>query len=575
MIDYLGVDFGTTNCLAAVVSSSRKLQLIPLEGNNPILPSAIYIYSKNLEYYGISDRQIEIRIENEIKNENSRIKFDRENILMNLDNFRKENSPKYFSYKKPIKENYNSVNRYLFELKIYEEELKKNRDKQEYFNNVLLKKEEERLTKLLQSARPIAHIERYVRAKVEMEASETRSKELRNHTIFTSLQDPSFETLFGSDAINKYSSDSLCGFFMRSPKAFLAVPLNAERQELFVQIITLILIKIKIKSEEHTGKIFNGIVLGRPVNYMGGAQGGNNEQAISIMKRAARNAGFVEIRFVMEPLAASLVIPSAMFDTDNPALVADIGGGTTDIAYLHVKSDSKTKINIVSVAGERVGGNDFDQQIAYKTIGPFIGLSTNLKNGTPVPNSIVNSALSTRDINLQSKFRLSGDEIYKLLDEVEKLEVKPIELLYKIYRDQLQHKLILTAEQIKIDLAKVNSVTKLVDYLDNNMLLQLNKTDAIKFCQAEIKKIQNNILEAINNSPTPEKPLRLFLTGGMSYSPLVTDSIKEVIPRGSNVQRIDAFQSIVAGLASIARQLSLSDSVLVEPDNVRGIPVLR
>ena len=41
MPKYLAVDFGTTNCLAAWVDADKKSSLIPLDGNSPILPSAI------------------------------------------------------------------------------------------------------------------------------------------------------------------------------------------------------------------------------------------------------------------------------------------------------------------------------------------------------------------------------------------------------------------------------------------------------------------------------------------------------------------------------------------------------
>lgn len=61
----------------------------------------------------------------------------------------------------------------------------------------------------------------------------------------------------------------------------------------------------------------------------------------------------------------------------------------------------------------------------------------------------------------------------------------------------------------------------------------------------------------------------------MSFSDDLINNIMDRIPSGSSAQRIAGFTAVISGLAVVARQLSLSNSVLLEPDNVRGIPVLK
>ena len=64
-----------------------------------------------------------------------------------------------------------------------------------------------------------------------------------------------------------------------------------------------------------------------------------------------------------------------------------------------------------------------------------------------------------------------------------------------------------------------------------------------------------------------------FLTGGMSSFLPIVNLVRDIIPNGSSVRRISALQSIVAGLAVVARQLSFSESIYDEPNTVRGISI--
>ena len=40
---FLALDFGTSNCVAGVVTNDRKLSLVPLENESPFMPSSIFV----------------------------------------------------------------------------------------------------------------------------------------------------------------------------------------------------------------------------------------------------------------------------------------------------------------------------------------------------------------------------------------------------------------------------------------------------------------------------------------------------------------------------------------------------
>jgi hypothetical chaperone protein len=567
MTTYLGVDFGTTNCLAAVVSEELELDLIPLDGESAMMSSAIFLISEHLYASEFSDYEFKRRLQLAMRAESERLAAQEQNLNMTLERFRKGNAPKV---RKPRPVDFIDRNKYRQACARYTQDLEILPRQLYQFESGELKNEEVRLRQFFKPALSIDELKLRIKHDLEREVIESRSEELKKVTFFSALEDPNFTPVFGSAAIAAYSEDPLSGFFMRSPKVFLGVESIKDRQILFEKAIALILKHIKKKAETHTRKVFDGIVLGRPVNYMGARSDGNT-QALNVMRRAALRAGFNEVRFVMEPLAAALVISRTMFDTNDPALVIDLGGGTTDIAYLKVDATAEIKLKVIGVSGDRIGGNDCDETVARQVFGQFFGVGDNLKNGLTLPTDIFISSLATRDIHQQAKFRNSGTQIFNLLNSAAKRTA--MERLYLVYVKQLQNKLLLTAEELKIQLADSDPSERRVDYLLEEIKLVISNDQFRQYCRSEFIKIQETIKACISCSTEPTAPLRAFLTGGMSYCEQVTEAISSILPNGSTMQRIPGFQSIVSGLAVVARQLSLAQSVLLEPSTIRGVPI--
>ena len=569
MTTYIGIDFGTTNCLAAIVNEQLTLELIPLDVDSSLMPSVIFLESEELFSSEFSEFDFDRRLKHARHIEQERINNEEKSLAMQLEGFRKKNMPKAL---KPKPADFYDIHKYTKACIRYEKDLEILPRQIHHFENAIVSEEEARLRKLFRSPVSDDELIERVRYELEKEVIEARNDELKNQTFFSALENPGFKPIFGSRAIQAYSADPLSGFFMKSPKAFLGVRLIKEHKIIFEKIISLILKEIKVKAELHTNKKFDGVVLGRPVNFMSADDEGN-AQALTIMSAAARRAGFNEIRFVMEPLAAALVISRTMLDTNDPALVVDIGGGTTDVAYLDVNPNSEIKLQVLGVSGSRIGGNDFDEMLARRAFGPFFGAGSNLKNGLAMPTDIFSSALSTRDIHEQAKFRSSGARIIELLETASKRI--HVERLYQIYVKQLQNKLILSAENLKIKLSDLDRINQEIEYLDGEVTLNISNQQMAEYCQAELSKIQSVIKDAILFEKNRSAGIRVFLTGGMSYCRHVTEAVAAVLPAGSTMQRIPGFQSIISGLAVVARQLSRSETVFLEPESIRGVPVER
>lgn len=104
-------------------------------------------------------------------------------------------------------------------------------------------------------------------------------------------------------------------------------------------------------------------VIGRPVNFQGIGGEKANQQAESILLKAAKRAGFKDIEFQFEPVAAGLEYESTL-TKDSTVLVVDIGGGTTDCSLIEMgpswRNRDDRRASLLAHSGCRVGGNDLD-----------------------------------------------------------------------------------------------------------------------------------------------------------------------------------------------------------------------
>ena len=568
MPKYLAVDFGTTNCLAAWVDDEKKSSLIPLDDQSPILPSAIFSKYNDPIPKIVSDVDFKRGLKDAMEQERLRLNNQETDIKSQLSLFQMHEGPRR---KEPLQFEFRDHYKFQQALDDYITGLPTLPARIKRFESIDVVAKERELRQMQIPAMSDSELERQVRFLLERKLLETRTKIYENLNFFNSLQDDRFTTLYGREAIDAYVQDPLGGFFMRSPKAFLGARLDGTRTSVFVEIVGRFLQEIRRRAQAHTNTKFDGLVIGRPLHFVGSNYKGSDEQAVSILKDAARAAGFSQVRFIMEPFAAALAIGNTIFDVNYPAMVVDVGGGTTDIAYFGVQREALIKLQVQSTAGERVGGSDFDQNIAFVHIGRLLGNGTYFKNGAPVPSKYYDLAFSTRDLEKQLEFRRVGKEIEQLISKAD--NTIALERLQEVYRVQLQHFLLLNAEQAKISLSNKEEIEIKLDCFSVPTILDLKKVDISTTCAQSTRKIQDLVSSAIKASRTPDSPVRVFLTGGMSFNEDVISAVKTVIPKRSTLTRIPAFQSIVAGLAMVSYQLSVATSLATEPTNYRGIPI--
>lgn len=165
-------------------------------------------------------------------------------------------------------------------------------------------------------------IEKLVRESLTRDANLEACRRYKEQGI-TSLDDRT-NIIVGSEALRQHALYPSEGIFSKSPKSFLASDISPIHLHSFQTIVSRMLSRIKEAAEAESGKVFESVLLGRPVNYSPVATDAGNRQAMDIMRRAAGNAGFKKIEFELEPVAAALHFERTLAK-ETLVLIVDIG----------------------------------------------------------------------------------------------------------------------------------------------------------------------------------------------------------------------------------------------------------
>lgn len=360
--------------------------------------------------------------------------------------------------------------------------------------------------------------------------------------------------LFGTPALQAYIADPLAGTLVRSPKAFLGSDLPPGYVPVFTDVIARILVHIRQRAEAFTGATFTRAVVGRPVHYNGvlGARG--DQQAIAMMETALQAAGFAEWSFVAEPVAACLKFEQAL-EQETVVLVVDVGGGTTDCAVVRARPAGSARHSraqdVLGFSGDRVGGTDFDQSLAWGAFMPLFGRGMSTKDGRPLPHGVLADAVSTRSMPAQLRFRAAGGEIAQLLRSVD--DTVPLERLARLHRDQNQYRLVRSAELAKIGLSDAEACEADLHYVEEGLAVTVQRALYEDACRPSLDKIEQLVVEA--RQAAGVEPRQVFVTGGMGMSPPVQARLRRVLGADVPVEKTGALTSVGAGLGIVAAQL--------------------
>lgn len=355
---------------------------------------------------------------------------------------------------------------------------------------------------------------------------------------------------FGQSALDLYLDDPKYVYYVKSPKSFLGTTGLREAQIVFFEdLVCAMMANIKSKTEVALNKVVDDVVIGRPINFHGRGGKKSNQQAETILRRAAGRVGFKNIEFQFEPVAAGLEYESTL-NEDKTVLVVDIGGGTSDCSMIEMgpswKGKSNREASLLAHSGVRVGGNDLDIAMAYKQFMTTFGLGSNQLSGLPMPNVQFWNAVAINDVVAQQDFY--KPENHKVLKELVKQAEQPDKLnrLLRTHTATLGHSIVREAEQTKIALGDAQAYTSTLNLLTEQLDLSISSEQMREAIEEPVNKIYRVVEEAITLADT--KPDVVYMTGGSAHSPVLKEAVGRILP-ATEIVTGSYFGSVTGGLA--------------------------
>lgn len=355
---------------------------------------------------------------------------------------------------------------------------------------------------------------------------------------------------FGQAALDLYLEDPRDVYYVKSPKSFLgASGLHDVQVSFFEDLVCAMMANIKNQAESHTEAIIHEAVIGRPINFHGRGGEEANRQAESILSRAAKRAGFRNIAFQFEPVAAGLEYESTLSE-DKTVLVVDIGGGTTDCSLLDMgpswaKQTDRTQ-SLLAHSGQRVGGNDLDIYLAFKQLMHPFGMGSKSTAGIDMPLTQFWNPIAINNVEAQRDFYSRENlRALKLLRK-EAQQPEKLDRLLKIYNETLGYSIVRRAEEAKIALADSKQYRAAMNIASELVEVDLSVEQMVEAIESPKSKMIDLVKEAIvEGEKTPDV---IFMTGGSARSPILRQAVEQAVPNTPIVSG-NYFGSVTAGLA--------------------------
>lgn len=361
---------------------------------------------------------------------------------------------------------------------------------------------------------------------------------------------------FGEEGFKRYLKTPDKGRLIYSPKNFLGASLIAGQHQAFVGMIAKQLEFFRLSAEKQLQQTVDTAVIGRPVKFHGSRGDAGNKQAIEIMTEAAKEAGFAHVEFLEEPIAAAYKIERSL-DKHTNVLVIDIGGGTTDICCIKLSPEKLANIDrqldVLSVTGARLGGMECDKNLIVKSIAPSMGHGLLMQNGLSVPRTYYSDMCAVDNIPKLNHFFSAEYHLEIAQTKSVVKEPKLLERLLIVQEEKLSARLVNSSRLAKELLSSKNEITLPLHYIEADYDVNITLEDLDRSMQLWLSKVKRLVSECLKNSSEP--PELLFMTGGMSLSPIVKKELQNIMLPDLPVIEGDAFNSVCEGLAIQAAKL--------------------
>jgi hypothetical chaperone protein len=304
-------------------------------------------------------------------------------------------------------------------------------------------------------------------------------------------------------------------------------------------IISVYLKALKKRAEALLKEEIIGVTIGRPVVFSQVPE--LDQKAQNNLHEAALEAGFKQVNFELEPVAAALYYELSLSKPQN-VLIFDFGGGTLDLTIMRLGDSHKR--TVYANGGISIAGSDFDRAIITQRMLPHFGKGmvqqdpeiTNLIK--TIPDWAALPELSTPQAKAELERAIQAGQAPVRLKALESLIFN--DLAFSFYNMVEATKITLSSESVAIARMK----EKNLDIWELYTRYQFEK-DILE----HRKQIEKILLDTVAASGMePGQIDAVVKTGGSSNIPVFSEMLGSIFGPG-RVKSSDVFNSVTAGLA--------------------------
>lgn len=376
------------------------------------------------------------------------------------------------------------------------------------------------------------------------------------HTMPTALFFNAEEhcTHYGRDAVTQYLAGTE-GRLMRSLKSLLGSALLQDKTAVhgrlvsYQDIISLFLQHLAAQARAALGGMPARVRLGRPVHFVDDDPA-RDQQAEDALRQAALDAGFAEVSFLPEPIAAALDYERRV-QRETLALVVDIGGGTSDFTVVRLGpgrgAQPERGGDILATTGVHVGGTDFDRRLNLALVMPLLGLHHGGSTGRAVPSGVFFDLATWHLIQwryapqaLREAQALRGDYADPRLHA----------RLMTVLEQRLGHRVADAVERGKIAASTTDSTAPLaLDWIAPGLAASVTPAGLAQHLADPLAQVVACAQECVHRAGLGTQRLdALYLTGGSSALRPLRQALARAFPHTPQVEG-DLFGGVAAGLA--------------------------
>ena len=369
----------------------------------------------------------------------------------------------------------------------------------------------------------------------------------------------------GSTAVAEYlaaydSGDGVQGRLVQSLKSYLAARdlTGTEifgRPYRFEDLVSRLLLDLRLRASKVLGFNVTHAVVGRPVVFVGAETDADNDFALQRLHGACLQAGFVDVTFAMEPVAAAYAYASTVH-TEERVLIGDFGGGTTDFAMLRVGPDLQGR-QVLASTGVGLAGDAFDARIVRRLVSPALGSESSARSlGKVLPALPAWVYARLERWHTLSFLRTQG--VREMLRTTEKRALEPdkIAALRAVVEQDLGFQLHSSVQRLKQDLSTHDEAFFCLETDAVTLHASVSRHEFEAWIAPDLERMRHALDDLLQKSSLAATDVdRVFLTGGTSLVPAVRRLFTERFG-DDRVTVGDAFTSVAYGLALMAQAKS-------------------